>query len=66
MGLQCGNPVALASLKPGETVVDLGAGGGLDVFLASNRVGDKGLAIGVDMTPSMVAKARATGQLLLD
>ena len=45
MGLGCGNPVALASLKPGETVVDLGSGGGFDCFLASKEVGEKGLAL---------------------
>jgi ubiquinone/menaquinone biosynthesis C-methylase UbiE len=60
MGLGCGNPVALASLKEGETVLDLGSGGGIDVFLAAKRVGAKGKAIGVDMTKEMVQKARAT------
>jgi ubiquinone/menaquinone biosynthesis C-methylase UbiE len=60
MGLGCGNPVALASLKEGETVLDLGSGGGIDVFLAARRVGAKGKAIGVDMTEEMVRKARAT------
>lgn len=58
MGLGCGNPVALASLKEGEVVLDLGAGGGFDCFLAAKRVGDKGKVIGVDMTPEMVHKAR--------
>ena len=58
MGLSCGNPVALASLREGETVVDLGSGGGLDVFLASKLVGDSGTAIGVDMTADMVSLAR--------
>ncbi len=58
MGLGCGNPVALASLKPGETVVDLGSGGGFDCFLAAGRVGGRGRVIGVDMTPEMVSKAR--------
>lgn len=58
MGLGCGNPVALASLKPGETVVDLGSGGGFDCFLAANQVGETGRVIGVDMTPDMVSKAR--------
>ena len=62
MGLQCGNPTALAQLKEGEVVVDLGAGGGLDVFLAAKRVGSSGKAIGVDMTPAMVQKARATAK----
>ena len=51
MGLSCGNPTAFASLKPGETVVDLGCGGGLDVFLAAAGVGPAGKAIGIDMTP---------------
>ena len=54
MGLSCGNPTAFASLKPGETVVDLGCGGGLDVFLAAERVGPTGKAIGIDMTPEML------------
>jgi SAM-dependent methyltransferase len=58
MGLSCGNPVALASLKPGEVVVDLGSGGGFDVFIAGRRVGAEGRAIGVDMTPEMLGKAR--------
>jgi arsenite methyltransferase len=58
MGLGCGNPVALASLREGETVVDLGAGGGFDCFLAANKVGANGRIIGVDMTPEMVEKAR--------
>ncbi len=58
MGLSCGNPTAMASLRPGETVVDLGAGGGLDVFLASKEVGPEGLAIGIDMTGDMVSLAR--------
>ncbi len=59
MGLSCGNPLALAGLRPGETVVDLGAGAGFDAFLAGPRVGAAGRVIGVDMTPEMVAKARA-------
>lgn len=58
MGLSCGNPIALANLRPGEVVVDLGSGGGLDVFLASAKVGPAGKAIGIDMTPDMVALAR--------
>ena len=58
MGLGCGNPQASAALRPGETVVDLGCGGGFDCFLAARRVGPKGLAIGVDMTPEMIHKAR--------
>ena len=59
MGLGCGNPVALASLQPGETVVDLGSGGGFDCFLAAKQVGEAGRVIGVDMTPDMLSKARA-------
>lgn len=58
MGLSCGNPTATANLREGETVVDLGAGGGLDVFLASAKVGPTGRAIGIDMTPEMVERAR--------
>src|SRR5512144_409543 len=58
MGVSCGNPTAFASLKPGETVVDLGCGGGLDVFLAARRVGPTGKAIGIDMTPEMLELAR--------
>lgn len=58
MGLGCGNPTALAELEEGETVLDLGCGGGLDVFLAALRVGEKGKVIGVDMTPEMIEKAR--------
>jgi SAM-dependent methyltransferase len=59
MGLSCGNPTAFASLREGETVVDLGSGGGLDVFLAAEKVGPRGKAIGIDMTPEMLALARA-------
>ncbi len=59
MGLGCGNPKAIAALKPGETVVDLGSGGGFDCFLAVREVGSSGRVIGVDMTPDMVSKARA-------
>jgi arsenite methyltransferase len=59
MGLSCGNPTAFASLKAGEVVVDLGSGGGLDVFLAAAKVGPTGKAIGIDMTPDMLALARA-------
>ena len=62
MGLGCGNPVALASLKTGETVVDLGAGGGFDCFLAAKEVGATGQVIGVDMTPEMVQKARLNAE----
>ena len=58
LGLGCGNPVALASLKEGEVVLDLGAGGGFDCFLAAEKVGKKGKVIGVDMTPEMIDKAR--------
>ena len=58
LGLGCGNPVALASLKAGETVVDLGSGAGFDCFLAANAVGKKGRVIGVDMTPETLDKAR--------
>src|ERR1035441_5242790 len=58
MGLSCGNPTAFASLREGETVVDLGCGGGLDVFLAAKRVGPSGRAIGIDMTPEMLDLAR--------
>jgi SAM-dependent methyltransferase len=58
LGLGCGNPVALASLREGETVLDLGSGAGLDCFLAANRVGEKGKVIGVDMTPEMLQRAR--------
>lgn len=58
MGLGCGNPQAIASLKPGETVLDLGSGGGFDCFLAAKAVGQSGIVIGVDMTPEMVSKAR--------
>lgn len=62
MGLGCGNPVALASLKPGETVVDLGAGGGFDCFLAVKQVGESGRVIGVDMTPDMLTTARMNAE----
>jgi arsenite methyltransferase len=58
LGLGCGNPIALASLKPGETVLDLGSGPGFDCFLAANRVGPEGRVIGVDMTAEMLARAR--------
>jgi len=58
MGLSCGNPAALAALAPGETVLDLGSGGGFDVFIAGRKVGATGRAIGVDMTPEMLGKAR--------
>jgi arsenite methyltransferase len=58
LGLGCGNPIALASLKPGEVVLDLGSGAGFDCFLAANQVGKKGKVIGVDMTPEMLDRAR--------
>lgn len=58
MGLGCGNPCAIAALKPGETVLDLGSGGGIDCFLAAKKVGNAGYVIGVDMTPEMLSKAR--------
>jgi SAM-dependent methyltransferase len=58
LGLGCGNPQAIASLRQGETVVDLGSGAGFDCFLAARQVGDSGQVIGVDMTPEMISKAR--------
>lgn len=58
LGLGCGNPQAIASLKPGEIVLDLGSGGGFDCFLASRQVGESGKVIGVDMTPEMISRAR--------
>jgi ubiquinone/menaquinone biosynthesis C-methylase UbiE len=60
MGLSCGNPTAIANLKPGQTVLDLGSGGGFDVFIAAKKLGPNGRAIGVDMTPEMIGKARAS------
>jgi len=62
LGLGCGNPVAIASIRPGETVLDLGAGGGIDCFLAAKKVGASGRVIGVDMTPDMVTKARTNAR----
>ena len=62
MGLSCGNPTAFARLRPGETVVDLGCGGGLDVLLAAPKVGPMGKAIGIDMTPEMIDRARRNAQ----
>jgi arsenite methyltransferase len=62
LGVGCGNPTALADLKEGETVVDLGSGAGIDVFLAARRVGEHGRVIGVDMTEDMVAKGRQLAQ----
>ncbi|KNF09983.1 putative arsenite methyltransferase [Gottschalkia purinilytica] len=59
MGLGCGNPQLIANLKEGETVLDLGSGGGFDSFLAANKVGENGHVIGVDMTPEMISKARS-------
>jgi SAM-dependent methyltransferase len=63
LGLSCGNPTAFANLRPGETVVDLGCGGGLDVLLAARKVGPAGRAVGIDMTPEMIARARANARL---
>jgi arsenite methyltransferase len=62
--LGCGDPITLAKLQPGETVLDLGSGGGLDCFLAARQVGEAGHVIGVDMTPDMLAKARANAERL--
>jgi len=62
LGLGCGNPQAIAALKPGETVLDLGSGAGFDAFLAARQVGDTGRVIGVDMTPAMLIKARANAE----
>lgn len=62
LGLGCGNPTAIASLRKGETVLDLGSGAGFDCFLAANRVGSTGKVIGVDMTPEMLDKARDNAQ----
>jgi SAM-dependent methyltransferase len=59
MGLGCGNPRAIASLQEGETVIDLGSGGGFDCFLAAPEVGASGRVIGIDMTPDMISKARS-------
>ncbi|RMH24828.1 MAG: methyltransferase domain-containing protein [Planctomycetota bacterium] len=66
MGLSCGNPTALANLRPGETVLDLGSGGGFDCFIAGKKVGAGGLVIGVDMTPDMITKARANTKIYFD
>ena len=62
MGLGCGNPRAIAGLKSGEVVVDLGSGGGFDAFLAAHEVGESGHVIGIDMTPTMITKARANAE----
>jgi arsenite methyltransferase len=64
MGLSCGNPTAMACLREGETVVDLGSGGGLDIFLAAAKVGPSGRAIGIDMTPEMIELARSNAAKL--
>lgn len=64
MGLGCGNPQAIAALRAGETVLDLGSGGGFDCFLAAKQVGESGRVIGVDMTADMVSKARANAEKL--
>lgn len=64
LGLGCGNPTAIASLRPGETVLDLGSGGGFDAFLAARAVGPTGKVIGVDMTAEMISRARANAQQL--
>jgi arsenite methyltransferase len=62
LGLGCGNPIAIASIQPGETIVDLGSGGGFDCFLAARRTGSAGHVIGVDMTPDIIRAARATAR----
>src|SRR6516164_4381335 len=62
LGLSCGNPQALAALRPGETVLDLGSGAGFDCFLAAAKVGSTGCVIGVDMTDAMLEKARANAE----
>jgi SAM-dependent methyltransferase len=64
LSLGCGDPVTLASLEPGQTVLDLGSGGGIDCFLAAKQVGESGRVIGIDMTPAMIEKARANKQNL--
>lgn len=62
--LGCGDPITLAALEPGQTVLDLGSGGGLDCFLAARKVGEAGHVIGVDMTPEMIGRARAAAKRL--
>jgi arsenite methyltransferase len=62
VSLGCGNPTAIAALQPGETVLDIGSGGGIDAFLAANRVGKTGQVIGVDMTPAMIERARRSAE----
>ncbi|MEO6777488.1 MAG: arsenite methyltransferase [Kofleriaceae bacterium] len=64
LGLGCGNPTAIASLRPGETVLDLGSGGGFDSFLAARAVGPTGKVIGVDMTPEMITRSRANARTI--
>lgn len=64
LGLGCGNPISMADLKPGETVIDLGSGGGFDAFLAAKSVGPDGTVIGVDMTPEMIIKAQENAEKL--
>ena len=64
LGLGCGNPIGIADLKPGETVLDLGSGAGFDAFLAARAVGASGQVIGVDMTPEMIQKAKANAEKL--
>jgi arsenite methyltransferase len=66
MGLSCGNPTATASLREGEVVLDLGSGGGLDVFLAAEKVGPAGRAVGIDMTPEMIELARRNASKRLE
>jgi len=65
LGLGCGNPVALGSIKPGETVIDLGSGGGFDCFLAAQKTGASGSVIGIDMTPAMVSKNASCSCLVI-
>ncbi|MFN2180748.1 MAG: arsenite methyltransferase [Candidatus Promineifilaceae bacterium] len=62
--LGCGDPITLAELQPGQTVLDLGSGGGMDCFLAAQKVGDQGRVIGIDMTPAMLARANRNKQKL--
>jgi ubiquinone/menaquinone biosynthesis C-methylase UbiE len=62
ISLGCGNPIAMAELQPGETVLDIGSGGGIDVFLAAKRVGPAGFVYGIDMTPAMLQRARRTAK----
>jgi SAM-dependent methyltransferase len=62
LGIGCGNPTAIAAIKPGQTVLDLGSGGGIDCFLAARRVGTDGRVIGVDMTPAMIDRARRSAR----